>query len=33
MTDKVTGLYNLIFIFLDSKLEDKRFCAKYQRLV
>jgi len=27
-TDKIIFLYNLIFKFLDSKLEDKRFCTE-----
>ena len=27
-TDKIIALYFLIFIFLESKLEDKRFCAE-----
>jgi hypothetical protein len=27
-TSKIIVLYSLIFIFLDSKLEDKRFCTK-----
>ena len=26
--DKIVGLYTLIFKFLDSRLEDKRFCAE-----
>jgi len=27
-TGKITVLYNLIFKFLDSKMEDKRFCTE-----
>jgi hypothetical protein len=26
---KIMALYVVIFIFLDSKLEDKRFCTKW----
>jgi len=30
-TGKIMVLHTLIFIFLDSKLEDKRFCTKWQQ--
>ena len=30
-TGKITFLYILIFTFLDSKLQDKRFCTKWQQ--
>jgi len=30
-TSKIIVLYILIFKFLDSKLEDKRFCTKWQQ--
>jgi polysaccharide pyruvyl transferase WcaK-like protein len=29
ITGKTTVLYTLIFVFLDSNLEDKRFCTKW----
>ena len=29
---KITGLYNLIFTFLDSKLEDEIFCTEWQQV-
>jgi hypothetical protein len=30
-TGRITILYILIFIFLDSKLEDKTFCTEWQQ--
>jgi hypothetical protein len=30
--DKIIVLYILIFTLLDSKLEDKRFCAEWQQV-
>jgi hypothetical protein len=32
-TRKTTVLYTLIFMFLDSNLEDKRFCTAYQIII
>jgi hypothetical protein len=29
ITHKIIVLYTLIFILLDSKLEDKRFCTEW----